>query len=171
MLYRRLSSSFLPPLSGSLGQQHCNLKRLRIKSLLDCSSLRLYLFNHLTKHWNLCRFAIPYHLDISMDGMSHSDTSRHSDFAALRHDVLKRFKGASLYKVVQDLNPRICRLRHPASINLYRGAGLDPLAPRILEPCFLKLSPHPPLWSGQLCSRRAEKQERALPRPHPRACP
>jgi hypothetical protein len=23
----------------------------------------------------------------------------HSDFAALRHDVLKRFKGASLYKV------------------------------------------------------------------------
>jgi len=30
-------------------------------------------------------------------------TSRHSDFAALRHDVLKRFKGASLYKVGRDL--------------------------------------------------------------------
>jgi hypothetical protein len=26
----------------------------------------------------------------------------HSDFAALRHDVLKRFKGASLYKAVWD---------------------------------------------------------------------
>jgi hypothetical protein len=33
-------------------------------------------------------------------------TSRHSDFAALRHDVLKRFKGASLYKVVRDVKIR-----------------------------------------------------------------
>jgi hypothetical protein len=37
-----------------------------------------------------------------MDGVSQGDTSRHSDFAALRHDVLKRFKGASLYKVGRE---------------------------------------------------------------------
>ncbi|OGP83789.1 MAG: hypothetical protein A2Z08_02740 [Deltaproteobacteria bacterium RBG_16_54_11] len=34
----------------------------------------------------------------------------HSDFAALRHDVLKRFKGASLYKLSRSAFIEILRM-------------------------------------------------------------
>jgi len=64
-------------------------------------------------------------------------TSHHLDFAALRHDVLKRFKGASLYKDRGGLDldftecgrrwpfGQICRLRHPINTDIGNGRGRE----------------------------------------------
>jgi len=51
-----------------------------------------------------CRFATSPVLRDPVVRKNHIEVrGRHSDFAALRHDVLKRFKGASLCKVGRDL--------------------------------------------------------------------
>src|SRR5208337_3789936 len=62
-------------------------------------------------------------------------TSRHSDFAVSRHDVLKIFKGASLYKLVRDWRDSLLSIDHSQKILQ------DPLAVRREHRFRVKLYP------------------------------
>src|SRR4030042_4710397 len=58
------------------GTVHAQI-RPRVTAISSAFFMSIYLLSFFVSLFPLCRSAIPYHLDISMDGMSRCDTSPH----------------------------------------------------------------------------------------------